>query len=84
VIKESAEEVASGETKSALKEWRKHHDFVCVGCWDAFIGGRMPLQHRAIREKVIHDEFAGLILIRKRRLEEVQMQGSHGWGEESR
>jgi hypothetical protein len=44
----------------------------------------MPLQHRAVREKVIHDEFAGLILIRERQLEEVQMQGSHGWGEESR
>jgi hypothetical protein len=69
VIKESAEEVTSGETKSVLKEWRKHHDFVCVGCWDVFIGGGTSLQHYVVREKVIHDEFAGLILIHERRLE---------------
>jgi hypothetical protein len=54
VIKESVQEITDREAKSVLKERRKHHNILCVGCWDVFHDGRMPLKHSAIREKGAH------------------------------
>jgi hypothetical protein len=34
-----------------------------VGCWDVFIGGRLPLQHLTVREKVAHDELTDLAFV---------------------
>jgi hypothetical protein len=43
VIKESAEEIAGREAKSALEEGREHHNLHCTGCRNVFPSGRMPL-----------------------------------------
>jgi hypothetical protein len=71
VIKESMEEVAGREAKSALEDGRKHHNLGCIGCRNVFPDGRMPLQNCAVREKIIHNKLADFILIHDRRLEKV-------------
>jgi hypothetical protein len=53
VVKESAEEIAGG----------KHHNLVHIGCWDVFPGGKMPLQHGAVWDKVVCNKFANLAFI---------------------
>jgi hypothetical protein len=68
VIKESAEEIASREPESALKEGRKHHNFIRMGRRKIFTGGRAPLQHGAVREKVVRSKFADLTFIYDGRL----------------
>jgi hypothetical protein len=52
------EEITGLEAKSISKEGGEHHDLICIGCGKVFAGGRMPLQHCAIWEKVIHNELA--------------------------
>jgi hypothetical protein len=53
-IKESTQKITGWEAKSALKERGKHHNLLCVGCWDVFPDGTTPLKHDAIWEKVVH------------------------------
>jgi hypothetical protein len=48
VIKESTEEVADREAKSALEEGRKHHNLGHIGCWNIFRSCRTPLQICAV------------------------------------
>jgi hypothetical protein len=83
VIKESAEEVASREAKSALEEGREHNNLCRIGCRNIFPDGRMPLQNCAVWEKVIHNKLVDFTLIRDGRLKKVWMQGGHGWEEGS-
>jgi hypothetical protein len=59
VIKESTEEVAGKEAKSALEEGRKHHNLSRIGCRNVFPGSRTSLQNCAGQEKMIHDKLAG-------------------------
>jgi hypothetical protein len=63
------EEILDWETEPALKEGGEHHNFICVGCWDVLVGGRAPLQHRAVWEKMAHNKLADLIFIREGWLE---------------
>jgi hypothetical protein len=63
VINESVEEIAGGETESMLKEVEKHHNFIHSGCRKIFTGGRVPLQHGAVWEKVVHNKFVNLTFI---------------------
>jgi hypothetical protein len=58
VIKESTEETTTREAEIALKEGRKHHNFICIGCRKIFPSNRVPLQHCAVWEKVVHSQFA--------------------------
>jgi hypothetical protein len=46
-----------------LEEGGGHHDFIGVRCWDVFIGGRAPLQHLTIGEKVARDELTDLAFV---------------------
>jgi Fe2+ or Zn2+ uptake regulation protein len=68
VVKESAEEITGLEAKSALKEGVEHHNIICIGCGKVFVGGRTPLQHDVVQEKVVHNEFVNLAFIYKGRL----------------
>jgi hypothetical protein len=78
VIKESTEEITGREAESTLKEGRKHHNFIGIGCGKIFTGGGTPLQHSVIWEKVIHNELANLAFICNGCLIQVQVRGSHG------
>jgi hypothetical protein len=44
VVQKAVKEIAGWKTKPTLKGG-KHHNFICVGCWDILTGGRTPLQH---------------------------------------
>jgi hypothetical protein len=68
VLEESTVEITGRVAESALKKERKHHNFIGIGCEKIFTGGGMPLQHGAIREKVIHNELVNLAFIRNGRL----------------
>jgi hypothetical protein len=68
VIKESAEEIIGREAESVLKG-RKYHYFIRIGCRKVFTGGRAPLQHGAVWEKVVHNKFVDLTFICDGRLE---------------
>jgi hypothetical protein len=46
-------EVRRREPESLLKNGGEHHDFLGIGCRDVLPSGRLPLEHAAIREKVI-------------------------------
>jgi hypothetical protein len=81
VIKESTEEIIGREAESVLKEGGKYHNFICIGSWKIFTGGRAPLQHSAVREKVVRNKFANLTFIYDGRLKQVQLRGGHGWEE---
>jgi hypothetical protein len=65
------EEIKEWESKPALKEAGEHHNFICVGCWDILTGGRVPLQHLGIQEKIALDEFTDLVLVGDRWQEQV-------------
>jgi hypothetical protein len=62
VVQASAEEIVDRETKSSL-EGGEHHNFNCVGCWIILAGGRAPLQHRTVWEKMARDKLAKLIFV---------------------
>jgi hypothetical protein len=62
-----------------FEERGKHHDLVCIGCRNIVTGGRTPLQHDAVREKVVRDELMNLTFIRGGRLKQVWVQGGHSW-----
>jgi hypothetical protein len=83
VAKEPTEDIIDQEAKSMLEEGGKHDNLIRIGCWDVFPGGRTPLQHCAVPEKVIHDKLVDSILIHNGRLEKVRMLGGHSWGEGS-
>jgi hypothetical protein len=72
VIQESAEEIADRETEPML-EGGEHHNFICVGCWNVLVGGRAPLQHRVVWEKMARNKLAYLIFIRNGWLEQVRI-----------
>jgi hypothetical protein len=57
------EKIADWESKSALEEGGEHHDFIGVGCWNLLTGGRAPLQHLTVREKVARDKLTDLAFI---------------------
>jgi Fe2+ or Zn2+ uptake regulation protein len=63
VFKESTEEIAGREAKSVLKHKGKHHNFICIGCGKVIAGGRTPLQHSAVWEKVVWNKFMNLTFI---------------------
>jgi hypothetical protein len=73
MMKESAEEVASRETKSALEEGRKHHNLGHIGCRNVLPSGRTPLQNCVIWKKMIRSKLVDLILICNGRLEKVRV-----------
>jgi hypothetical protein len=77
VVKKSAEEITSRESKPALEEREKHHNFVCIGCGNVFSGGGPSLQHGAVRKKMVCNKFVNLCFVYDRRLEEVGMRGGH-------
>jgi hypothetical protein len=56
VIKESTEKVTGQKAASALEESGKHHNLVCIGCRNISAGSWMPLQHGAVRKKVVREE----------------------------
>jgi hypothetical protein len=82
VIQESIEEIADRETEPMLEEGGEHHNFICVGCWNVLAGGRAPLQHRVVWEKMARNKLAYLIFIRNGWLEQVRIQGGHGQGKD--
>jgi hypothetical protein len=63
VVQESAEEIVDREAEPTLKEAGEHHNFICVGCRDVLAGSRVPLLHRVVLEKMVHNELADLIFI---------------------
>jgi hypothetical protein len=63
MIEESAEKVSSRKAESVLEEGGEHHNLICIECWDVFPNSRTPVQHRAVREKVIHNELADFNII---------------------
>jgi hypothetical protein len=83
MIKKTAEKVTSREAKSVLKEIGEHHNLICIGCWNVFPGGRTPLQHGAVWEKVVCSRLADLTFICNEPLEQVRVRGGHGWKEKS-
>jgi hypothetical protein len=83
VIKESAEEVAGREAKSALEEGGKHQNLGCIWCRNVFPGGRTQLHNCVVWEKIIRIKLADFILIHDGRMEKVRVQGSHDWEEGS-
>jgi hypothetical protein len=83
VVKESAEEITSREAESTLKGGGKHHNLIRIGCWDVFPGGKTPLQHGAVWEKVICNKFENLAFIHDGWLKQVWVRGGHGWEEVS-
>jgi hypothetical protein len=60
VIEKATEEIANWKSKFVLEEGGEHHNLVGVGCWDILTGGRAPLQHLMIREKMSCDELTDL------------------------
>jgi hypothetical protein len=77
VIKESVEEIAGREAKSALEEGREQHNLSRIGCRNVFPGGRTPLQDSVVWERVIFNELVDFTFIRDRRLEKMRVQGGH-------
>jgi hypothetical protein len=51
VVEKFVEEIASRESKPALEERGKHHNFIRIGCGNVFSSGGLPLQHGTVREK---------------------------------
>jgi hypothetical protein len=78
MLKESPQEVIGRKTKSTLEEERKHHNLICVGCWDVFSSSRTPLEHGTIQEKAICNKFVNFVLIRNGLFKKVWVQGNHG------
>jgi hypothetical protein len=73
VIKESVEEITGREAESTLKDGGKHHNF--------FAGGRAPLQHGTVWEKVVHNKFVNLTFIYNGELKQMRVRGDHFWEE---
>jgi hypothetical protein len=73
VVQKTVKEIAGWKTKPTLEEGGEHYNFICVGCWDVLIGGRAPLQHLTVWEKMSHDKLTNLIFISNRRLEQVRV-----------
>jgi hypothetical protein len=71
LIKESTENVAGREAKSALEEGREHHNLSCIGCRNVFLDGRAPLQDDAVQGKVIRHKLADFTFIYDGRLEKM-------------
>jgi hypothetical protein len=80
VIEESTKKITGQEVEPALKERGKHHNFIHVGCWNVFPGGRTLLQHGVVWEEVVHNKFVNHAFICDGRLKQVRMRGSHGRG----
>jgi hypothetical protein len=77
VVKKSTEEIASRESKPALEERGKHHNFIHIGCGNVFSSSGPPLQHDTIRKQIVCNKFANFLFIYNGRLEEVGMRGCH-------
>jgi hypothetical protein len=83
VVEESTEEIVGWEAESTLQGGGEHHNLICIGCGEVFTGGRTPLQYSTIWEKMICIELANLTFICNGRLEQMRMQGDHGWDDDS-
>jgi hypothetical protein len=68
---EATLEVAGRKAKSALKEGRKHHNFLGIGCWDVLTCSRSPLERGLIWDKMVFIQLTNLILSCNRSLEKV-------------
>jgi hypothetical protein len=77
MLKESPQEVVGRKAESA-PEGGKHHNLICVGCWDVFSSSRTPLEHDTIWEKAICNKFENFALIRNKLLKKVWVRGGHG------
>jgi hypothetical protein len=82
MLEQAVKEIAGKKIESELKEGRRHHNLLRVGCWYVLPFGKPPLENRAIREEMILDEFEDFPLIRNGLLEHVWMGGGHGEGKE--
>jgi hypothetical protein len=76
MLKKSPLEVIGRKAESTLEERAKHHNLICVGCWDVFPSSRTPLEHDTIWDKAICNKFANFTLIRNGLLKKVQ--SGHG------
>jgi hypothetical protein len=57
------EEIMGREAESVLKEGGEHHNLICTRSGEEYTGGRTPLQHSVIWEKVICNDLANLTFI---------------------
>jgi hypothetical protein len=71
MLKESPQEIACQKAESALEEGGKHHNLICVRCWDVFSSKRTPLEHGTIQEKEICNKFVNFALIHNGLLKKV-------------
>jgi hypothetical protein len=83
MLEKSTQEIASREPESLLEEWGEHHNFLGIGCRDVLPSGRLPLEHEAIREKVILNQLEDLAFIHNRLLEHVWVGSGHDREEET-
>jgi hypothetical protein len=77
VVKKSAEEIASRESKPALEERGEHHNFIRIGCGNVFSSGGLPLQHGTVGEKIVRNKFVNLFFVCDGWLEDLGMRGDH-------
>jgi hypothetical protein len=73
VVQMVAEEIADWKTKPTMEGGGKHHNLICVGCWDVLTGGRAPLHHLTIWEKIARDKLMDLVFVADRWLEHVRV-----------
>jgi hypothetical protein len=66
-------EVTSREAKSVLEERGKHHNLCHIGCRNVFSSSGTPLQHDAIGQKVIRNEFVDFVSTCDRWMKKVRM-----------
>jgi hypothetical protein len=83
VVEKTTENIVGREAESTLEKGRKHHNLFGVGCSDVFPFSRMPLEHRAIREEAVLNQFEDLAFIHDRLLEQTWMRDGHGEGKEN-
>jgi hypothetical protein len=56
VVQKAVKEFTSGKAKSTLEDGRQHHNFIGVGSGNVFPLRWPPLEHDAIREKMVFDK----------------------------
>jgi hypothetical protein len=62
-MKKAVEKVAGGKIESSLEKGCQHHDLVGMSSRDFFILGRPPLDHGAVRKKMLSYELEELFPI---------------------
>jgi hypothetical protein len=69
VVQKTVKEITDWKTKPTLEEGGEYHNFICVGCQNVLTGGRAPLQHPTVWEKMAHDELVNLVFVSDRWVE---------------